>query len=70
MTRAGALSYGSALLLNEIGSDGRIAGPVVLAADLAEHNEVLRARFGDRPWYRLEQRSGTGDKSPRLVRYQ
>jgi len=68
--RGAALAYGPALLLNAIGPDGRIAGPIVFAADLAEHNEVLRARFGDRPWYRLEQRSGAEDEAPRLVPYQ
>jgi hypothetical protein len=68
--RGGALAYGPALLLNRIGPDGRIAGPVVVVADLAEHNEVLRARFGDRPWYRLEIRGNSQDASPQLVPYQ
>jgi len=63
-----AISYGPALLRNEIGRDGHIAGPVVFVADLAEHNERLRARFGDRPWYRMEvPRGGT---QPQLVPYQ
>ena len=68
--RGGVISYGSALLMNTIGSDGRIAGPIVFVSDLAEHNEALRARFGDRPWYRLEVRSSTGDGLPQLVPYQ
>lgn len=62
-----AISYGQALLLNEIGADGRIAGPVVVVADLAEHNEVLRTRFADRPWYRLGVPAG--EPLPRLVPY-
>ena len=68
--RRAALSYGPALLLNEIDRDGHIGGPIVFVADLAEHNEVLRARFGDRPWYRLELDSDAADESPRLVPYQ
>jgi hypothetical protein len=64
-----SISYGPALLRNEIGSDGRIAGPIVFVADIGEHNEVLRTRFGDRPWYRLRLPSGTTDRSPRLVPY-
>lgn len=65
-----SISYGPALLRNEIGSDGRIAGPIVFVADIGEHNEVLRTRFGDRPWYRLRLPSGTADRTPRLVPYQ
>ena len=68
--RGAALSYGPALLLNEIGPDGHLAGPIVFAADLGEHNEVLRGRFGDRPWYRLLLRTGAKDEVPQLVPYQ
>jgi hypothetical protein len=57
------------LLRNEIGSDGRITGPVVFVADIAERNEVLRSRFADRPWYRLELSDGAADRVPRLVPY-
>lgn len=65
-TRREAISYGQALLLNQLGSDGRIAGPLVFVADLREHNEVLRARFGDRTWYRIDvPRGSTG--GPRLA---
>ena len=65
-----AVSYGPTLLRNEIGPDGRIAGPIVFVADMSEHNEVLRSRFGDRPWYRLRLPSGTVDRAPRLIPYQ
>ena len=68
-SRRESISYGQALLLNEIGADGRIAGPIVFVADLSEHNEVLRARFADRAWYRLEVPNGTADRAPRLVPY-
>jgi uncharacterized membrane protein len=67
--RGGWVSYGQALLRNTIGPDGRITGPIVLVADLAEHNEVLRARFGDRPWYRLDFVEGSADDLPQLVPY-
>lgn len=68
--RGSALSYGPALLLNEIDRDGHVGGPVVFVADLVEHNEVLRARFADRPWYRLEMHVEGTDELPRLVPYQ
>ena len=67
--RRRAVSYGPALLQNEIGADGRIAGPVVFVADLAEHNEALRVRFGDRPWYRLTFVNSTPDAPFELVPY-
>ena len=62
-----AISYGPALLMNEIGADGRIAGPIIFVADLGDHNEVLRARFADRPWYRLEV--PIQEQLPQLVPY-
>jgi hypothetical protein len=52
----GGAPFGPALPLEEIGADGRIGGDVVYAADLGARNEALRARFGDRRWYRLSLR--------------
>ena len=49
----GGAALGPALPLEPIGADGRIDGNVIFVADLGERNEVLRARFGDRTWYRL-----------------
>lgn len=63
-------SYGPTMLRNEIGPDGRIAGPIVFVADMIEHNEVLRSRFGDRPWYRLRLPPGSVDRVPRLIPYE
>lgn len=48
----GGLPFGSALLLDAIEPNGRVGGDVVYVADLDDHNEALRARFGDRTWYR------------------
>lgn len=64
-----AISYGPALLENEIGPDGRIAGPAIFVADLGEHNEVLRTRFSDRTWYRLGFPKGSLDRVPQLTPY-
>ena len=69
-TAGHAISFGPTLLRNEIGPDGHIAGPIVFASDMIEHNEVLRSRFGDRPWYRLRLPAGTVDRVPRLIPYQ
>jgi hypothetical protein len=63
------LAYGPALLRNRIDAEGRITGPLVLVADLGDHNEVLRSRFGDRPWYRLEVARSANDLVPRLAPY-
>lgn len=46
-------AFGPALPLEPIGPDGRLDGDVIYAADLGERNELLRARFGNRTWYRL-----------------
>jgi hypothetical protein len=54
--------FGPALPLEPIGSDGRLDGDIIYAADLGEHNEVLRERFGGRRWYRMtsaEEPDGT-----------
>ncbi|MDE3127033.1 MAG: hypothetical protein KGL38_03450 [Gemmatimonadota bacterium] len=48
----GGMPFGLGLLLETIGPDGRIGGDVVYAADLGPRDSVLRARFGDRAWYR------------------
>jgi len=64
-----SISYGQALLLNQIGSDGRITGPIVLVADLREHNERLRRRFGDRTWYRLVLSGGSENRAAELLPY-
>ncbi len=55
--RLGGAPFGPMLPLEEIGADGRIGGgDVVYAADLGDRNEQLRARFGDRRWYRVALR--------------
>ena len=51
--RISYVPFGPALPLEPIGPDGRLDGDVIYAADLSDHNEVLRKRFGDRTWYRL-----------------
>ncbi|HYV96376.1 MAG TPA: hypothetical protein VE967_02850 [Gemmatimonadaceae bacterium] len=51
--RMGGGPFGPVLPLEPIGPDGRLSGDVIYAADLGEHNDVLRKRFGDRTWYRL-----------------
>ena len=68
-THGPALAYGPALLRNEISRDGRIGGDVVFVADLGDHNQVLRGRFGDRPWYRLQLIRDGENLQPQLVPY-
>ncbi len=59
--RYGAMPFAPALLLEPIDADGRLDGDVIYAADLGEHNDVLRARFGGRAWYRAwVERTGGG----------
>jgi len=65
-----ALAYGPALLRNEITRDGRIGCDIVFVADLGDHNQVLRSRFGDRPWYRLQLRQEGEKLTPQLIPYE
>jgi hypothetical protein len=65
--RAVAVSFGPLMLRNQLDDDGRLTGPIVFAADLSERNELLRARFGDRAWYRMEMPPGAA--VPVLVPY-
>ena len=57
--------FGAALVLEPIDGTGHIGGDVVYVADLGDHNEALRGRFGDRPWYRARLVPTTG--APRVV---
>lgn len=58
--RLGGAPFGPALPLEQFGADGRLGGDVIYAADLGDRNDVLRARFGDRRWYRLALRPERG----------
>jgi hypothetical protein len=48
----GGMPFGLGLLLEPIGPNGHLDGDVIYAVDLGQRNDVLRARFGDRKWYR------------------
>jgi hypothetical protein len=65
----GSASFGPFFPANEIGPDGHLAGNVVYALDLGGHNEVLRARFGDRTWYRFGPHKTPNDSMPSIVPY-
>lgn len=63
------VAYGPMLLRNRFDGRGRLGGGVVYAMDLGERNELLRARFGDRPWFRYELPRTRPDTIPVLVPY-
>lgn len=48
----GTMPYAAFLAYEGVGDDGRLGGDVVFARDMGPRNELLRARFGDRTWYR------------------
>ncbi|MDB4891804.1 MAG: hypothetical protein JWL61_3659 [Gemmatimonadetes bacterium] len=66
----GSASFGPFFPANEIGPDGHLGGNVVYALDLGGHNEVLRARFGDRKWYRFGPKKTPKDLLPSIVPYE
>ena len=66
---SGSMPYALFLANQRVDVDGRIGGDVVFARDLGARNELLRARFGDRTWYRYRPPSGLGDTSIAFVPY-
>lgn len=65
----GTASYGPFFPANDIQPDGRLGGNVVYALDLGDHNEVLRARFGDRAWYRFGPGKSRTDTMASIIPY-
>jgi hypothetical protein len=61
--------YGPLLLQNQFDDLGRLDGQVIYAMNLGERNSALRARFGDRQWFRYEVPANQPDSSPVLVPY-
>lgn len=61
--------FGTALVLEPIDGTGHIGGDVVYVADLGDHNEALRGRFGDRAWYRARIVPTTGVPPVVIDRY-
>ena len=66
----GVATYAPFFPRNVIEPDGRVGGNVVYVLDLGAHNEVLRARFGDRTWYRLGPHLRRGDPEATITPYQ
>ncbi len=61
--------YPPFLTLNRVGPDGRVGGDVVFVRDLGARNDELRARFGDRTWYRYRPRRSPADTSSPFTPY-
>jgi hypothetical protein len=65
----GTATYRQFLAANSIDARGRVDGDVVYVLDLGPRNELLRARFGDRTWYRFGARTSAADPTPDLRPY-
>jgi hypothetical protein len=63
-----SMPYALFLSHQEIEPDGRIGGNVVFVRDFGSRNELLRARYGDRTWYRYRAASEHGDAPATFVR--
>lgn len=57
------------LELEGLEPNGSLGGPAVFARDFGPHNEVLRARFPARRWYRYKAPRFPGDPTAALVPY-
>jgi hypothetical protein len=62
------MPYALFLSRQEIDAQGRVGGPVVFVRDFGERNELLRARYGDRTWYRYRAASPDGGPPAAFVR--
>jgi 4-amino-4-deoxy-L-arabinose transferase-like glycosyltransferase len=71
MDRDGTIPYALFLAHQDVksGDGGRIGGSVVFARELGERDEVLRARFPDRGWYRYRTPRDLSDSNPVFVPY-
>ena len=69
MDREGVASFAPFFPANTFDAEGHLAGNVVYALDYGNHDEALRARFGDRTWYRFGERMAAGDTIPTLRPY-
>ena len=65
----GSMPYALFLAEQHIDADGRIGGDVVFARDFGPRDEILRARFGDRVWYRYRPPRALSDTSLAFVPY-
>jgi hypothetical protein len=63
-----SMPYALFLSHQKIDSDGRVGGNVVFVRDFGSRNELLRARYGDRTWYRYRAASASGDSPAMFVR--
>lgn len=61
------IAYSLFLARQRVAGDGRIGGNVVFARDLGARNERLRARFGDRAWYRYRPAQSLDDTTLAFV---
>jgi hypothetical protein len=65
----GTITYPVFLARQPLGDVGRIGGDVVFARDFGPRDESLRARFGDRAWFRYRPPRELADTSPAFIRY-
>lgn len=66
---AGVMPYPPFLPLHRLDAEGRIAGDVIFARDLGPRNALLRARFGERAWYRYRPARSAADTTNPFVPY-
>lgn len=66
---AGSTPFAPFLALADFERDGSLGGAVVFARDFGLRNELLRARFPGRAWFRYRPRRGLGDTTAAIVPY-
>ncbi|TMG81358.1 MAG: hypothetical protein E6H78_16945 [Betaproteobacteria bacterium] len=65
----GTISYPVFLARQRLARDGRVGGDVIFVRDLGVRDEMLRARFGGRTWYRYRPARALADTAGVFVPY-
>jgi hypothetical protein len=70
LDRSGTLPLELFLPFDDFDGDGRLGGRVVFARDLGPRDELLRAQFGGRRWYRYRPKADPRDTGVVFVPYE
>jgi hypothetical protein len=69
MDADGTMPFAAFLAYESVDESGALGGNVILARDMGTRNELLRARFGSRTWYRYRPPQRRTDPTLAFIPY-